>query len=116
MEEMELACFQIISCVGTARSLYIEAIQAAKAGDFDESQTKISEGNEMFNQGHHVHMSLIQNEASGNRTDLSMLLIHSEDLLMSAESFRILALEFIDLYTKCKHNCAKLDSIFPQNA
>ena len=31
MEGLELICFEIISSVGMARSLYIEAIQEAKA-------------------------------------------------------------------------------------
>jgi PTS system cellobiose-specific IIA component len=45
-------------------------------------------------------MELIQKEASGEKTEVNLLLIHTEDMLMSAESFRILAIEFIDLYEK----------------
>ena len=30
MGEMEQICFQIISCSGTAKSMYVEAIQKAK--------------------------------------------------------------------------------------
>ena len=35
MEGLELTCFQIISTVGTARSLYIEAIQEAKVSNIE---------------------------------------------------------------------------------
>ena len=38
MEGLELICFEIISSVGMARSLYIEAIQEAKAGNFEQAQ------------------------------------------------------------------------------
>ena len=36
-EKFELACFQIITYVGTARTNFINAIQFAKEGKYDES-------------------------------------------------------------------------------
>lgn len=98
MEGLELICFQIISAVGTARSIFIEAIREAKEGNIQSARDMIAEGAEVFTQGHHSHMELIQKEASGEKTEINLLLIHTEDMLMSAESFRILAIEFIDLY------------------
>lgn len=100
MEGLELICFQIISSVGTARSIFIEAIREAKEGNIEQARAMIQEGADIFTQGHHSHMELIQKEASGEKTDVNLLLIHTEDMLMSAESFRILAIEFIDLYEK----------------
>jgi cellobiose PTS system EIIA component len=100
MEGLELICFQIISSVGTARSIFIEAIREAKEGNIQAARDMINEGAEIFTQGHHSHMELIQKEASGEKTEINLLLIHTEDMLMSAESFRILAIEFIDLYEK----------------
>jgi PTS system cellobiose-specific IIA component len=100
MERMDLLSFQIISTVGTARSMYIEAIQAAKNGNFKGAEELINEGTVLFTQGHHAHAGLIQQEASGEKTEFSLLLMHAEDLLMSAEAFRILSEEFIDLYKR----------------
>lgn len=100
MEGLELICFQIISSVGTARSIFIEAIREAKEGNIEQARAMIQEGADIFTQGHHSHMELIQKEASGDKTEVNLLLIHTEDMLMSAESFRILAIEFIDLYEK----------------
>lgn len=102
MEGLELTCFQIISSVGMARSLFIEAIQEAKAGNFEAAEQKINEGNENFTTGHHAHAQLIQQEASGEVTQMTLLLAHAEDQLMSAEAFKILAQEFIDLYKEIK--------------
>lgn len=98
MEGLELLCFEIISSVGTARSLYIEAIQKAKHGDFTKANELIDEGSEAFTQGHHAHAKLIQQEAMGSNVQMTLLLAHAEDQLMSAESFKILANEFIDIY------------------
>jgi PTS system cellobiose-specific IIA component len=100
MERMDLLSFQIISTVGTARSMYIEAIQAAKNGNFEGAEELIKEGAVLFTQGHHAHSGLIQQEASGEKTEFSLLLMHAEDMLMSAETFRILAEEFVDLYKR----------------
>lgn len=100
MEGIELISFQIISAVGTARSMYIEAIQLAKAGDFEGAEKLMEEGQQVFVQGHHAHAELIQKEASGEKTEFALLLMHAEDQLMSAEAFGILAQEFIDIYKR----------------
>lgn len=98
MDEVELASFSIIAAVGSARSSYIEAMHRAREGKFDEAEQLIHEGNEEFGKGHDAHMALIQKEASGQETKMMLILTHAEDQLMSAEGFRIVAEEFIDLY------------------
>lgn len=100
MEGIELISFQIISAVGTARSMYIEAIQLAKSGDIEGAEKLIEEGQQVFVEGHHAHAQLIQKEASGEKTEFALLLMHAEDQLMSAEAFGILAQEFIDIYKR----------------
>lgn len=102
MEGLELISFEIISAVGTARSFYIEAIQEAKKGDFAKAEDLINQGNENFTQGHHAHAKLIQQEAGGEPTTMTLLLTHAEDQLMSAEAFKILCTEFIDIYKVIK--------------
>lgn len=103
MEGLELISFQIISAVGTARSMYIEAIQLAKSGDIEGAEKLIEEGQQVFVEGHHAHAQLIQKEASGEKTEFALLLMHAEDQLMSAEAFGILAQEFIDVYERIKN-------------
>lgn len=98
MQELELISFQIISAVGTARSCYIEAIYEAKQGNFEKSGELLAEGDDFFIQGHHIHTQLIQKEASGESIVMNVLLTHAQDQLMSAEGFKIIATEFIDLY------------------
>lgn len=99
MEGLEQIAFEIISNVGTARSCYIEAIQAAKKGDYDAAQKLIKEGEDAFTGGHDAHSGLLTREANGESA-VSILIIHAEDQLMSAEAFHTLALEFIDVYKK----------------
>ena len=46
------------------------------------------------------HGKLIKREASGEKLDFSLILVHAEDQLMSADAFKILAQEFIDVYKR----------------
>lgn len=100
MQELELIYFQIISSVGTARSIFIEAIQQAKAGDYDEAKASMEEGIKYFIEGHKTHTKLLQKEARNEKVEFSLLLVHAEDQLMSADAFKILATEFIDVYRR----------------
>ena len=100
MEGLELAAFQIIAAVGTARSLYIEAIDLASEGKFEEAKAKVKEGEEAFNGGHSAHGDLLTKFANGELPPMDILMTHAEDLLMSAEAFGILANKFITLYEK----------------
>lgn len=100
METNEYIVFQIISAVGSARSSYIEAIQEAKKGNFDQAKNLMKDGAETFIQGHKAHAELISKEANGEKVEVSLLLAHAEDQLMSAEGFKVIAEEFICLYEK----------------
>ncbi len=100
MENYEMTCFQIISAVGTARSLYVEAIQEAKNGNFEKAREMIKEGEQTATGGHHAHMDMIQKEASGEKVETGLLLMHAEDQLMAAETIKIMAEEIIALYEK----------------
>lgn len=95
---MEEIFFQIISNVGMARSNYIEAIHCAQKGDFEAAEKMIEDGRKYFIDGHKIHAELIAKEAAGEHVETGMFLMHAEDQLMSAETFSILAEEFIAVY------------------
>ena len=96
-EDIEMGAFQIIAAVGTARSCYIEAIHAAKAHDYEKAEKLIAQGDESFNQGHDAHLEMLGKEAEGDSV-ACLLIIHAEDQLMSAEAFKLVAQELIDVY------------------
>lgn len=99
-EEIMTACFQLITYVGTARSCFINAIQCAKEGKYDEAADMLKQGDEAFVQGHHGHAALAEKEAHGELPQVGLLLLHAEDQLMSAEGFRTIAEEFIAVYKR----------------
>lgn len=96
-EELEMAAFRIISAVGTARSCFIEAIHEAKARNYEAAEKLLAEGDEAFAEGHDAHLELLGKEGEGNSV-VCLLILHAEDQLMSAEGFKLIALELIDVY------------------
>ena len=99
-EEFELICMQMITNSGSAKSSYIEAIQKAKAGDFEGATDCLEAGQQEFLKGHEAHFGLLQKETNGEQVGGSLLLIHAEDQLMSAEGFKIIAEEMIAAYRR----------------
>lgn len=100
MDELQKASFQIIAAVGMARSSYIEAVGAAKDGDFARADELMKAGDEQYLKGHDAHTELIQREASGDPVHMTLIITHAEDQLMSAEGFKIVATELIDVYRR----------------
>lgn len=100
MEDLTMQYLQIITQAGLARSNYIEAVRKAEAGEFQEAQALIEEGNSQFLEGHKLHSVLIQREAAGEPILATLMLIHTEDQLSAAEQFRILSAELIRTYER----------------
>ena len=101
-EKLAEICFHVISEVGLARSCFIYSIEAMKNGDEKESQRLRQEGEEHFNAGHKIHADLIQKEVNGEGVTPNLFLIHAEDILMSAETFKIISEQYIDLLKRIK--------------
>lgn len=98
METMEEISFQIILYAGNGKANAMEAIQEAKQGNFEHADELIKEAGEELSKAHSVQTKLLQEEANGNGNIISVLLIHSQDHLMTAMTVRDLAVEFIELY------------------
>ena len=92
--------FHIISNVGTAKSLVMEALYAAKEGNFEEAEEKLEESKHYFVEGHKMHASLIQREANGEKLEFSLILMHAEDQIMSVDTITLLVKEMIELYRR----------------
>lgn len=85
---------------GDAKSSAMEAIYAAKSGNFDEADEKIEAADTALSNAHKSQTSLLTEEASGDSVELSLLMVHGQDHLMNAITFKDLATEVIDVYRK----------------
>jgi cellobiose PTS system EIIA component len=98
--DWETWCFQMITAAGEAKSDYMEALQAAKEQDTNKADELMTSGDKHFATCHDLHTSLVQREASGNPVQVSLLLTHVEDQMMSAEIIKTLVVELRALYTR----------------
>ncbi|MEX3744911.1 PTS lactose/cellobiose transporter subunit IIA [Lysinibacillus xylanilyticus] len=85
---------------GNTKSECMEAIQLAKKGLIQQAKEKIQLANDALIEAHHSQTALLSQEARGEKVEVSMLLIHAQDHLMNAITFRDLASEMIELYER----------------
>lgn len=99
MENQEIV-MGIIIHGGNARSCAMRAMAAAQHMKFDEAQQLVGEANEELNKAHRIQTDLIQAESRGEKSELSLLMVHAQDHLMNAMTVRDLTLEIIALNKK----------------
>ncbi|GGJ94100.1 PTS mannose transporter subunit IIA [Lentibacillus kapialis] len=96
--DMEQVIMGIIMNSGDAKSDAMEAIQHAKKKEVDRANQLIESAENELKEAHSKQTEMIQDEARGEKTELSLLLVHAQDHLMTATTFKDLAKEFVDLY------------------
>lgn len=97
---MEEIIMNLILHSGEVRSYSMEAIHAAKRGDIEEAKKLIEKADKEQAESHKVQTSLIQNEAAGNKAEVSLLLVHAQDHLMTSMTLKDLAVELIDIHER----------------
>ena len=97
---MEEIILNIIMHSGEARSYSMEALAIAKTGDFDKAKELIIRADEELGYAHNSQTSLIQGEAASGKIEISLLLVHAEDHLMTTMTFKDLAVELIEVHEK----------------
>lgn len=106
--DYEMIIFTMIAHSGEAKGSYMEAISHAKKGEFEKAEKCIEEADSKLGLAHESQTALIQAEAQGSETKLSLLMIHAQDHLMNTITVRDLAGEFIDMYRAMPDkNCCK---------
>jgi len=85
---------------GNAKSSSMEAIMAAKVGDFDKAAAKLKEADGFLADAHNAQTGMLTKEAQGDHVPVTLLMVHSQDHMMNAITFRDLAGEMVDLYKK----------------
>ncbi|WP_019244161.1 PTS lactose/cellobiose transporter subunit IIA [Bacillus massilioanorexius] len=97
---METIIMGIILNAGNARSTAMEALKEAKQGNFELAEKYIEEATQALGEAHKSQTALIQGEARGEKSEISILLIHAQDHLMTAMTLKDLAGEMVELYKR----------------
>ena len=65
-----------------------------------EAEKLIEEASELINEAHKVQTNMIQMEAAGNKVDVSFLMVHAQDHLMTVILLREIVKNFVNLAKK----------------
>lgn len=94
----ETMAMTIIAHSGDSRTLAFRALDEAKSGNYEEAKSLLKESNEAAMQAHKAQTELLTAEANGEKADINVLLIHSQDHLMTSILAQELVKEIIQLY------------------
>jgi cellobiose-specific phosphotransferase system component IIA len=92
MDDLTSKIFQLIINSGDAKSTAFEALIAAQKGDMDTAHSYICTAKEGLIAAHKIQTELIQKESGGEKQELSLLMVHAQDHLMTS----ILAKDIIE--------------------
>ena len=83
---------------GKSKSQSLMAIEEARDFNFDEAASLIKEAREDLKSAHQTQTELIQGEARGEKSELSLILVHAQDHLTTAMIMIDQAEEFLNIY------------------
>ena len=98
--DLEMIAMTLIGRAGESKSLAYQALAAAKEGKFEEAEEFMKKASDEMIKAHEIQTDLIVKEAGGEKLDVGLIMVHSQDHLMGAILFKDLVKEFIDLYKK----------------
>lgn len=97
-----MICLQIISNAGEARSQSMAALKKAREGLTAEAGKDLTEARKRMKEAHKTHSQLITMDAGGELDKISLILVHSEDIMMGSEITLALAEEMVEMYERFK--------------
>lgn len=89
---------KIILHAGNARNICNDALKEARKGHFEATDNLMEKAKKEINLAHQAQTKLIQGEAKGEQTEISLLFIHAQDTLMTIMSELNMSKEMIALY------------------
>lgn len=80
---------------GNAKGLAFQAIQEAKVGNFDEAEKFLGQSNDELGEAHNTQTAMLTAEANGEHTEVDLYMVHAQDHLMNAITFKDFAVEIV---------------------
>ena len=103
-EQLQEVAFQIILESGDSRNLVHESFQLMRESKFEETNAKLEEANDAILRAHQAQSGLLHSFAGGTKIEVDVLLVHSQDHLMTTMTLREVAVEMLHLYKKMANN------------
>lgn len=92
----------LITHAGDAKSLCMEAFQNVRNKEYSKVHELINQAEKALVKAHGIQTKLLTKEASGENVELSLLMIHAQDHLMNAISFKEMTEEVLFLHEELR--------------
>ncbi|MDD7281228.1 PTS lactose/cellobiose transporter subunit IIA [Floccifex sp.] len=96
--------FEIIAYSGDARSFAFQALNEAKKQNYEKADELLQKAKDADVKAHQAQTDLLFDEMAGKESKVNVLLVHSQDHLMTSMLALELIEEMIELYKKVDQN------------
>lgn len=108
-QEISMIGFEIVAYAGDAQTDLIEALDCARRGEFDRAEELHASAKEALIGAHDTQTKLLSQEAGGSEMDVTFIMVHAQDTLMTTMMMEKQIRFFIDEYRRIAALEAKLD-------
>jgi len=99
-EDISMTGFEIVAYAGDAKTALIKALNKARDGEIDEARKLVEESNQSIVDAHNEQTKLLANEAGGMDMDVTFIMVHGQDTLMTTMMLKDQVEFFIDEYDR----------------
>lgn len=111
MIDNETIAMTIIGNAGDGKALAFEALDAAKENDFERAKQLLKDGNKTSAAAHNAQTELLTAQANGEEVKPDILLIHSQDHLMTGMLAHELITEMVKMYERISELEKKVEEL-----
>lgn len=108
-KEISMTGFAIVAYAGDAKTALIKALDNAREGKIEEAKKLVEEANQSIVDAHNEQTKLLANEAGGMDMDVTFIMVHGQDTLMTTMMLMDQCKFFIDEYERINNIEKKLD-------
>lgn len=114
-EEISMVGFEIVAYAGDAQTDLLAALDAAREGDFEKAEQLHKDASDALIGAHDTQTKLLSQEAGGGEMEMTFIMAHAQDTLMTTMILEKQARFTIDAYKRIAELEAKLCLTGPHN-
>ena len=99
-EEISMTGFAIVAYAGDARTALLKAMDEASQGHISKAQDLVKDAEASINDAHNEQTKLLSKEAGGMDLDVTFIMVHGQDTLMTTMLLKDQMKTIIDLYDR----------------
>ena len=108
-EDISMTGFAIVAYAGDAKTPLLKALDNAREGKIAEAKKLVEEANQSIVDAHNEQTKLLADEAGGMDMDVTFIMVHGQDTLMTTMMLMDQCKFFIDEYERINKIEEKLD-------